>query len=578
MAGNGLYGFDYGGRSVPLLLPEEFAQQQGLNPFNPIAPPAIPPVADARLAFTGDTPTDGAGTQGNVPDVAPNMGGGGAPGFVPSSGGVGGVAGANMAGTMGAAGSERQEKVAAESSEKKSADKGEAKGREPLKTTEIDIPDEYAGQAPQRSPGRVVKIPGGDVRTSFTRKPGTVLPEGYEEEQADIDRQSDLAYLGGVNAQLEAGQVQRAMYQEREMELQRRDVEIEKERIRRVKIDQEIQRRQSVIDRREAEAEQMGKQPATVAAFWEERGPMAQLMGMIGVALGAGAQGLGAPENPALRMQEKMIDTWVQDRREQYERGRDRVDDAKGAYADALKQWGTPEAAEQDLRMRAHAAADSWFELMAGRAAQQSGDAKMMTAVQAEMANRRQIRLDRKLEMQKLQAGEVIEQWQNRPDQYLQFGGAAKPKDIDRMVRLPNGEYAWARTESQAKEAQGKIAANAAVTDATARIVQLRNTPESRLPLTERRAQIQTAASDLFIALKEGANLGALDKGALEFKEKWTGNPEELLTPGSDARLREIGRGATKKIQDTARYYLHADPDAVNPITGGRPQSARSDE
>lgn len=578
MAESKLYAVEHAGRRVPLLLPEDFAQAQGLSLFNP-APPPVPGVPDARLAFTGDTPMAGTGSPPNVPDVPPNMGAGGAPGFVPSSGGAGGAAGGNMAGTMGSAGSEKQEERAEVSTEKSPAAKGEkAKGRPALKTTEIEVPDEYAGTARQRSPGRVMKIKGGDVRAAFTRKPGMPLPEGHEEERQLTDNAQDIALLQGANAQLDAGQVQRAMFAEREKRLLEQEDQVAAQQAKRARIDQEIAQRHQRVQEREAEAEQLAGKPTTVAAFWEDRGVAAQILGAIAVGLGASSQALGGGENAALRMQEKAIDAWVQDKRAKYEASRDRVSDAKGAYADALEQWGTPEAAEEDLRMRAHAVADAQFAVMAQRAAQQSGDAELMAGVQAELANRRQARLDRKLELQKRLSGEVIEQWQNVPDRYVQFGGGSKPKDIDRMVRLPNGEYAWARTEAQAKEAQNNIASNAAVAEAAARIERIRQTPESRMPLSEKRAQIETAAGDLFLAIKSGANLGTLDKGALDFREEYIGKPDALLSPGADAKLRELGRGATKKVQDTAQYYLHADPDAIDPVTGPRPQSARSDE
>ena len=39
---------------------------------------------------------------------------------------------------------------------------------------------------------------------------------------------------------------------------------------------------------------------------------------------------------------------------------------------------------------------------------------------------------------------------------------------------------------------------------------------------------------------------------------------------GAEAKLGEIARAASGRVNDTIRYDLHADPDASIPLTGGR--------
>jgi hypothetical protein len=165
--------------------------------------------------------------------------------------------------------------------------------------------------------------------------------------------------------------------------------------------------------------------------------------------------------------------------------------------------------------------------------------------------------------------GVIEKTFVNRPDQYV--GGTAKPKGMDRMVRLPGGGYAWARSEVDARKVQDQVTALGALKRDAQLLKELSQAAGNRIPMSEAKAQMETIKTRMMLVTKNAEQMGALDKGTQEVFDKMVGTPEDMINAGSAGHLNEIISGADGKVIDLSRDYLHADPDAVSPVLEGEP-------
>jgi hypothetical protein len=162
----------------------------------------------------------------------------------------------------------------------------------------------------------------------------------------------------------------------------------------------------------------------------------------------------------------------------------------------------------------------------------------------------------------------------------VQTGGARpiKKEARERIVTRPDGSRAYAVDGQAAQRLQKTIISNDSIANTSGRLQHLMQQPGAQTD-PALRGQIEAASAELFVALKDGANLGTLDKGSLDFRDQWTGDPTDLVHMGGvDAKLGEVGRAARGRINTAESYELYLDPDATEPVRRPGPQSARSDE
>ena len=113
-----------------------------------------------------------------------------------------------------------------------------------------------------------------------------------------------------------------------------------------------IAKLQETADQRMEEARSF--EPRTREQVWQEKGPAAQVMGILAMALGGYVQGLGRSggRNPGLDIVNKVIDDAVEGDRYKAERRMKVGAAAKSDYEKALAMYGDPEAAMLEAKQR----------------------------------------------------------------------------------------------------------------------------------------------------------------------------------------------------------------------------------
>lgn len=414
---------------------------------------------------------------------------------------------------------------------------------------------------PQSSPVR--RIPGGPVKASWQVTPGLEIPESAKEDYAADDRaEIGEAYAANIAAKRDE------IMAEREKAYLDQQAELDKARSRRAGIDRDIRAKQELISRRDKEAE--GMKPQSAKEVMASKGIMGRFLAAVAMTVGGYMQGLqGRQNNPGLDMINDAIRSEVDDQRQAYDDALAEGKTARNDYAEAIKLYGSPEEAEQDLTMRRFAIVENMIKNHGEAIGTEQGKAAAHMAA----AEARNDRANTATQLAELGRTKVVENWVQTPDRYV--GGApAMPKDaMERAVRLPNGEYVFARTGEGAKVAQRQLKVDSSLADAANRIIYLRTLPGAKTD-PKLRGQIEGAAANLFMGLKEGANLGTLDKGAMDFRSEWTGDATALMDlGGADAKLSEIVRAAKNRVNDTVRYDLHPDPRSLAPYANARPPS-----
>ncbi len=113
-----------------------------------------------------------------------------------------------------------------------------------------------------------------------------------------------------------------------------------------------IAKLQETADQRMEEAKSF--EPRTREQVWQEKGPAAQVMGILAMALGGYVQGLGRSggRNPGLDIVNKVIDDAVEGDRYKAEKRMKVGAAAKSDYEKALAMYGDPEAAMLEAKQR----------------------------------------------------------------------------------------------------------------------------------------------------------------------------------------------------------------------------------
>jgi len=174
----------------------------------------------------------------------------------------------------------------------------------------------------------------------------------YRPVKTSIERGSESAgktaqaeYMRQVNDELQLGAAKR---QQLLGESQAIDAQLDTIAQRRDR----IAKLQNVADQRMQEAENF--EPKTREQVWEQKGPLAQVMGIIAMALGGYVQGLGRTggRNPGWDMVNKVLDDSVAEERAKYERKQKIGLNARRDWENAVQFYGDLDLAALDNKTR----------------------------------------------------------------------------------------------------------------------------------------------------------------------------------------------------------------------------------
>lgn len=431
------------------------------------------------------------------------------------------------------------------------------------------------GEFPGYAPQRVTKVKGGDVRASFTRVPGQEVPADVKEDAINDDPENLELSAEAITMQREE------LRQKREKMLLDQRAMLDRQQVQREHVDRQISGKQSMVDQRDREIDRMHPQSAT--EIWQDQPTIARvgaslLAGLSGLFGGyaAGLQGRPSGPNQVIEGIQDALNDEVASQRAAYEDAKERRKTAQNDYAQAIAMYGTPEAAALDLQMRGLGVAEKILE---NRASKIQDQEYLQQAGQVANQLRAQ-RADVKMKLLELEKGKVVqENWQYVPDRYITTGGPPKVKkeDGERMVRMPDGTYKFARDATQARKLQDVVKANNRLSTLAGRLKALTDTVGKREPTAAERAAGDTIRSEMMFTYKDASQAGALDKGLQDAMEGYFGNATDMFRIADVPRkLDEVKRIADGKITEVNRYDLHPTPDYAPGVV--MPPRGESDE
>lgn len=452
------------------------------------------------------------------------------------------------------------------------ADKLEKKAAAPAKPegTTTNLPD-----APQGGGMPAMGYGGGGSRPRVIK--GGIQLAGYKQETGVplTDQQIDEA-VGLKRAEQEANEEAQALGIRREADTVKKQADqlafqharLAGEREKRKAIDESILEAQNAMQSRENELSQM---PAPkMKDYWEDKGILGRIGSVLALVSGGALQGLqGRGDNPGQTMLNGIYEQWAGEKREQYERAKDDAARAKTRYGQLIQLYGTPEEADKALRAEAAQVAGMQIE----NYAQMMKTPEQVAQLRALQAQNGQERIKLKSELLKAREGRIEKTYVNAPDRVVGGGGPkVNPKDASRLVRLPGGGYAYARSDVDARKVQDQVTAVGSIKRDAQLLMKLSQEAGNRIPMSEAKAQMQTIKMRMMLATKNAEQMGALDKGTQEVFDQMVGSPENMINQGAAGNLREIINGADGKVNDLTRDYLHVDPESTMPVLSGEPE------
>lgn len=180
------------------------------------------------------------------------------------------------------------------------------------------------------------------------------MADDIADQEADIDRQqaaaSDMTAVAATHS-----------LQQRADVIKQQQADAAAAQAERARVDQRIASLQAKSDSDEAAMVQA--KPQGIKDYWGGS-MLAQMISGLSLALGAGVQARTGV-NPAEQMLDKSIDRWVNDQKQQYDAAKDKATLSNNRYKDALQTFGTPEAAQAQLRLQSLAAKNALAQNMA---------------------------------------------------------------------------------------------------------------------------------------------------------------------------------------------------------------------
>jgi hypothetical protein len=417
---------------------------------------------------------------------------------------------------------------------------------------------------------RFAKVGGKDIRAGFTVKKSGLAPEQIQaaedaEADASIDRKLAAQELSdNQRSRVETVSAEMGRQLRREGTAIREQEELNRRRAA------DFEQRQRAIDEERRKVDALEVKPE---AFGFERGDLAGIIGGLAIL----AAGVAAPQYGGRNLAKEAIDKNINDKvaaqREQWERARQGLHDKENEFARLVDVYGTPQAAEAELR-------DRMRGMVQGLGQKMAMDAKATDAaatLKATFADWDDHRAQSRLEREQALADQVTEQWAYQPERVVQVGGprAMKPEARERAVRLPNGQYVYARSKQDAEKVQTQLTSGNAVLDGLGKLRTLMSDGQPWDP--EKRGRAQSIAAALALDIKNADQAGALDAGTQQIVTAMTSDPSNLFNPAATARIDAASERQRGKTQGLVRDYLHVDPEATTPVSAARPQSVRAD-
>lgn len=413
--------------------------------------------------------------------------------------------------------------------------------------------------------GRTVKLKGGDIRASFARQPGIEVGQDVKNDLTNNDPENL-----DINATQDYDDREQARLDRAKL-LQDQQQQVDHAAARRAQVDQMIAQKQQVIADRDRELDRLT--PQSAREVFEDRSGFAKALSAISIALGGYLQGRNGGENMGLKMLNDSIHDEVAAQRARYDEAAGKGREARNDYAQALQIYGTPEAAALDLEMRHNAAAEA---VVRNQAQQIENRDSQQAAFQMADQLRAQ-RAQTKLQLDELEKGKVLqENWVNVPDRYVQMGGPPhlKSDQRERLVRMPGGGYAFARSAEDARKVQGSLTGAGDVLQGLQKLRSLAD--DNTLTDMQKRAQYKAISTDLAPIISVQKGQGAMSDDEVKRMTALLGDPDAVIQDRG-ATLDEAIRAQQGRIGSQVRDYLHRDPDANYPVTAGRP-NVRSDQ
>jgi hypothetical protein len=292
-------------------------------------------------------------------------------------------------------------------------------------------------QLQPRGGGGGTKVPAHDQRVGFTIKkqldvanPETeeALSEARIDEQLSKQDQLDQKQLETAgSARIAAEEARQAQHA------------IEETTTRRANIERDVGARMKRIDDDLAKARHLAERGTARERVFEDKGWFGRILAGLGTMLGDFATGGtgGAVPNYARQNIQDEVDNETQRQKDMIAAG----EGERTALADALKVYGTPEAAEESLRLRLkeHALAKSkaW--------AAKSGNDQLQQNFDVWLAEENRKALEERRAFEQKQAGEVVEQYQYQPTKVV-GSGSAPPDQLKALKKA--GEFRKAYGEA----------------------------------------------------------------------------------------------------------------------------------
>jgi len=315
--------------------------------------------------------------------------------------------------------------------------------------------------------------------------------------------------------------------------------------------------------RREEEAANI-KEPE-MADYWKDKGVFGSIATGLSIALGGYLQGLHGGANPGLEMSNQAIERWIAERKEQYERATNRAKVANNEYKEALDLYGTPEAAELDMRTRGYAVRDAMLKNQLDQIGTEDAFAKGSELLQQGQLERKQMAAQA---MQHF--GERAVEDVTATRQVGGGGGASTHLKGLRAVaeeRKLNAEIGGQTLEErkfaaeQANKGGGKAAAARDVEQlADSMAKKIESFGDRASP--KQREEIEADAATLKIKLSQMH--GVPLRGAAELLEQMVGDPNKLTQLAAGARLRRLA-GEARHTQSQLGGGGSDEPATVRP-------------
>ncbi len=242
---------------------------------------------------------------------------------------------------------------------------------------------------------------------------------------------------------------------------------------------------------------------------------------------------------------------------------------ARSDFGQAMQLYGDPNMAETDMRMRALTLA-----------ANMAGTYKTQGENQEWLANQQQVTQQlasqaagEKQKWKTLADGQVVqENYVYKPPTYAQVGGPAKvtkeerdaKKDArERLIRAPDGSYAYVGSPNRVKEVQEQLTAGGDVVDGMNKLLVLAK--DNTITDLEKRARYKALTQDIRPIISVAKKQGAMGEQEVKGYEDLLGDPSAVIRDNG-ATLRaaiEQQRGRNNRV---LRDNAFADPDATIPF------------